>query len=172
MKVSAFNFFLYFCTMNTNFPQLNLPPIEAKVKKGSSGRLQIYDPQRRIFVTLTAEEWVRQHFVQYLINNLGYPAAVIGNEVGLAVGGVQRRSDTVVYSPTDGHPLLIIEYKAAHVSITQDVFMQIQSYNSVLRADYLVVSNGLHHYCCYNDYETMTPRFLPHIPRWAEIVKI
>lgn len=150
-------------------PQLNLPPIEARIEQGANGRLTIFDSQRRRHVTLTAEEWVRQHFVHYLIHTLGYPASLIGNEVALEIQGVRRRCDSVIYSPLDGHPLVIVEYKAPQVSITQEVFSQIQSYNSVLRADFLIVSNGMRHFCCHNDYAAMAASFLAEIPRWDEI---
>lgn len=153
-----------------NFPTLNLPPIEARIETNAAGRPQIFDSQRRRYVTLTAEEWVRQHFVRYLTDALGYPAALIGNEVALTIGGVTRRCDTVVYSPRDGHPMMIIEYKAPAVSITQQVFMQIQSYNAAFRADYLVVSNGLRHFCCRNDYARMTAAFLPQVPAWDTLM--
>lgn len=150
-------------------PTLNLPSFEPRLKKDADGRLHVFDEQRRRFVTLTAEEWVRQHFVRYLIDTLGYPAALIANEVSLEISGVKRRSDTVVYSPLDGHPMIIVEYKAPSVAITQDVFGQVQSYNSVLRADYLIVSNGMRHFCCHNNYETMTAEFLREIPQWTVV---
>lgn len=152
-----------------NLPVLNLPPMSARLERGNGDRPLIFDNQRKRFVTLTSEEWVRQHFVHYLVEELGYPSSLIANEVTLHVGGVARRCDTVVYSPADGHPLVIIEYKAPRVSISRDVFAQVQSYNSVCRADYLVVSNGLHHFCCHNDYATMRANFLPSIPRWSEL---
>lgn len=151
------------------FPELHLPPIEARITKGTNGRLQIFDEQRRRYVTLTAEEWVRQHFVRYLVHSLGYPEGLIGNEVTLDIQGVRRRCDSVIYSPLDAHPLVVIEYKAPQVCITQEVFSQIQSYNSVLHADYLIVSNGMHHFCCMNDYTTMQASFLSEIPRWEQI---
>lgn len=152
-----------------SFPPLKLPPIEVRCKTGAGGRPLVYDDQRRRYVTLTAEEWVRQHFVQYLVRQLGYPAALIGNEVSLEISGVRRRCDTVVYSPLDGHPMMIIEYKAPGVGISQEVFAQIQSYNSVLHADFLVVSNGMRHFCCQNDYEQMQARFLQEIPTWETL---
>lgn len=151
------------------FPPLHLPAIDTHITYGAGGRPSIFDSQRKRYVTLTAEEWVRQHFVAYLVRQLGYPAALIGNEVALDVSGVRRRCDTVVYSPLDGHPLAIVEYKAPSVAITQEVFCQIQSYNSVLHADYLIVSNGLRHFCCKNDYETMQASFLAEIPRWEVV---
>lgn len=153
----------------SRFPHLHLPSIDAPIKSGPNDRPQIFDSQRRRFVTLTAEEWVRQHFVAYLIHHLHYPSALIGNEVSLTICGTTRRCDTIVYSPIDGSPLMIAEYKSPAITITQQVFSQIQSYNSMLRARYLVVSNGLQHFCCRMDYTTCSATFLPEMPKWGEI---
>lgn len=150
-------------------PPLSLPPAALRFRPGASGRTLVFDEQRRRYVTLTAEEWVRQHFVHYLIHTLGYPPALIANEVTVEISGVARRCDTIVYSPLDGHPLVIVEYKAPAVAISQEVFAQIQAYNAVLRADYLIVSNGMHHFCCQNDYEQMAARFLQDMPKWEQI---
>lgn len=151
------------------FPPLHLPPIHARIQTGSNGRQQIFDPQRHRYITLTSEEWVRQHFVSYLIHHLHYPPALVANEISLTLSGVTRRCDTVVYSPSDGQPLMIVEYKAPSVGITQQVFSQIQSYNAVLRAAYLVVSNGLQHFCCRMDYSTLSASFLPELPPWESL---
>jgi hypothetical protein len=91
------------------------------------------------------------------------------NEVTIDVGGVSRRSDTVLYRREGGTPRMIIEYKAPDVEITQEVFNQISSYNSVLHAEYLVVSNGLRHFCCHLDYESQQYRFLPEIPAYSDL---
>lgn len=149
--------------------ELNLPPIEARFSNDSGGRPLIYDAQRKRMVTLTAEEWVRQHFVHYLRDVLGYPSGLIANEVSIEISGVRRRCDTVVYSPLDGHPMLIVEYKAPTVPISQTTFEQIQSYNSVLRADYLIVTNGMAHFCCHIDYEQRKATFLREVPHWTDI---
>ena len=93
-----------------------------------------------------------------------YPAALLANEVTISVCGVARRCDSVLYHPKDGRPRVIVEYKAPHVAITQAVFQQIYAYNSVLRADYLMVSNGLTHFCCQVDYRLMKVDFLQDIP--------
>lgn len=156
--------------MNANrFPPLQLPPISSEIRATANGRYEIFDPQRRRFITLSAEEWVRQHFVLFLIHHLGYPSSLIANEISLNIGGITRRCDTVVYSPSDGKPLMIVEYKAPSIAITQGVFEQIRSYNSALHAEYLVVSNGKKHFCCHMDYTTMTATFLPEIPLWESI---
>lgn len=151
------------------FPPLNLPPFEPRLKTTEDGRPQIFDPLRRRYITLTAEEWVRQHFCAFLTQHLGYPAALLGNEISLTVGGASRRCDTVLYHRDGARPRMIIEYKAPQITITESVFTQIQSYNSVLRADYLVVSNGLQHYCCHLDYDKMTAEYLPEIPHYNSL---
>lgn len=147
---------------------LNLPTFQIKTTH-RNGRTQIYDFLRRRYVTLTPEEWVRQHFTHFLVDHLGYPAALLGNEVTIDVGGVARRCDTVLYRREGGTPRLIVEYKAPDIPISEHVFNQISAYNSVLRADYLIVSNGVEHYCCHLDYVHRTAEFLPGIPRHAEL---
>lgn len=147
---------------------LNLPTFQIKTTH-RNGRTQIYDFLRRRYVTLTPEEWVRQHFTHFLVDHLGYPAALLGNEVTINVGGVARRCDTVLYRREGGTPRLIVEYKAPDIPISERVFNQISAYNSVLRADYLIVSNGVEHYCCHLDYVHRTAEFLPGIPRHAEL---
>lgn len=148
--------------------QLNLPPFQIKTAK-SEGHVTIYDFLRHRYLRLTPEEWVRQHFTHYLVEHKGYPRALLANEVTINVGGVARRCDSVLYNPKGGTPRIIIEYKAPHIAITQAVFQQIYSYNSVLRADYLIVSNGVSHYCCYVDYTNMSVSFLNDIPAYNEL---
>ncbi len=128
----------------------------------------IYDTLRRKYVKLTPEEWVRQHFVHMLVERKGYPGALMANEVALKVGEKQLRADTVLYD-SRLRPRMIVEYKAPHVAITQAVFDQIATYNLLLRVDYLVVSNGLSHYCCRMDYENRQYRYLQDIPLYAEL---
>lgn len=147
---------------------LNLPPIEPRMRC-ENGHAAIFDPLRRRYVALTPEEWVRQHFTHYLIRHKGYPAPLLANEVSLRVGSHARRCDTVLYRREGGTPRLIAEYKAPDVPITQAVFTQVSSYNSVLRADYLIVSNGMRHYCCQIDYTRQTVEYLPEIPGYAEL---
>jgi len=144
------------------FPILNLPPVSLKLRR-EGDLLKVYDPQRMRYVALTPEEYVRQHFVNWLINFLHYPASNIGNEIGLKVNGTRKRCDTLVMAE-DGSPLMIVEYKAPDVTITQATFDQVVRYNMVFHARYLVVSNGFHHYCCVIDYENDTYHFLPRIP--------
>ena len=96
---------------------------------------------------LTPEEWVRQHFVHYLMTEKNYPSSLLANEVSLHLNGLSKRCDTVVYN-TYLEPIAIAEYKAATVPITRAVFEQILRYYIAFRVQYLIVSNGLVHYCC------------------------
>ena len=118
---------------------------------------------RRRDVALTPEEWVRQHFVHFLIVHKGYPSSLMANEVLLNLNGTKKRCDTVLYK-RDLSARMIVEYKAPHIEITQAVFDQITRYNMVLKVDYLVVSNGMQHYCCRMDYDTQSYSFLSDIP--------
>lgn len=147
--------------------QLNLPTYNANIKK-IGGATKIFDVLRRKFVTLTPEEWVRQHFVHYLLEHKGYSPTLMANEVSLTLNGMQRRCDSVVY---DQHlkPRMIVEYKAPSVEITQKVFNQICRYNMVLQVDYLVVSNGLKHYCCRLDKEKGQYAFVEDIPPYDDV---
>lgn len=148
--------------------QLNLPPFNIKVAE-REGQTTIYDFLRHRYLRLTPEEWVRQHFTHFLVEHKGYPTALLVNEVTIDVNGVARRCDSVLYKAAGGMPRMIIEYKAPHIHITQSVFQQIYSYNSVLRADYLIVSNGINHYCCHVDYDNMRVDFLKDIPNYIEL---
>ena len=146
---------------------LNLPPYETKITV-KEGKRQILDILRRSFVALTPEEWVRQHFVHYLLEHKGYPAALMANEVAITLNGTKRRCDTVVYDKSL-KPRVIIEYKAASVKITKEVFAQIARYNLTLKVDYLIISNGLQHYCCKMDYSNNSYTFLQEIPEYEKI---
>ena len=148
---------------------LNLPAYKAKINE-ENGKLRIFDPLRKCYVTLTPEEWVRQHFVNYLLNHKGYPSALTTNEVAIKLNDTSRRCDTVVYDKLL-QPRVIVEYKAPTVKITKEVFAQISRYNLVLKVDYLIISNGLQHYCCKMDYEKQSYTFLQEIPEYSAIAK-
>lgn len=148
---------------------LNLPPRRLDLRLNAAGKIEIFDTLRRRWLILTPEEWVRQHVVTHLIGDRGYPPHLMANEVGIELNGLHRRCDSVVWNRADGSPLMIIEYKAPSVSITRKVFDQIVRYNMVLRAPYLIVSNGLTHYCCKVDCEAGTYAFLPDIPDYSSL---
>ena len=145
---------------------LNLPKTELKVTT-KAGKPHVFDFLRRKYVTLTPEEWVRQQFVHFLVDSKGYPAECIGNEVSIRLGSMRKRCDTVVYG-REAEPLMIVEYKSPGVEITQQVFDQISRYNIRLRVKWLIVSNGLQHYCCHIDYANGTYRFVEDIPSYTD----
>ena len=148
--------------------RLNLPPFEIKLR-GTKAQPQIFDILRKKYIALTPEEWVRQHFVHFLVEHKGYPAALMANEIQLKVGEKTLRADSVLYS-RDLKPRMIIEYKAPHIPITQKVFDQISIYNMLLHVDYLVVSNGLQHYICKMDYNNKKYLFLEDIPDYKDLL--
>ena len=152
-----------------NRPTLNLPPFEPNIRINPDTKFEeIFDPQRRKFVKLTPEEWVRQNFVHYLIDGLGYPQGRLQNELPIRVGRMEKRCDTVIFN-REGAPALIVEYKAPTVRLTQKVFDQIVRYNFALQVEYLMVSNGLQHYCCHLNRQLNRFEFLRELPQWSMI---
>lgn len=148
---------------------LNLPAFDVRLRISPKTQLEeIWDTQRKRWVRLTPEEWVRQHFVHFLISEQGFPSGCIGNEMSIKVGQLEKRCDSVIFGK-DGKPLMIVEYKAPTVAITQKVFNQISRYNITLQVDWLIVSNGLQHYCCHLNREQNRFDFLPQLPRFEEL---
>ena len=147
---------------------LNLPPFDVRLK-GTKQAPLIFDFLRRRYVRLTPEEWVRQHFVHFMVEHRHYPASLLANEVSLHVGDKVLRADTILYNK-QLQPVMIVEYKAPSVVVTQKVFQQIATYNLLLHVDYLVVSNGLTHYCVKMDYDNQKYLFLDDIPNYQEII--
>lgn len=143
---------------------LNLPahPIAVRVLEGEQ---VVYDPIRRKFVRLTPEEWVRQHFLQYLIRDCAYSAALMAVEMGFRYQEMQRRADIVAHD-RKGRPFLVVECKAPGVPIAQSTFDQVSGYNRVVGARYCAVTNGLAHYCWRVDRETGRYEFLSGIPAY------
>ncbi len=148
--------------------ELNLPSFNFTIKE-ENGKLYILDNIRKRFVKLTPEEEVRQRFVAMLISAKGYPAGRIGNEISLSLNGTKRRCDTLIYD-NSGNPCAIIEYKAPDIIITQEVFNQITRYNYVFKVKYIIVSNGLQHFCCKIDYINNSYTFLKDIPEYSSII--
>ena len=146
---------------------LNLPSYPAKILK-RNGKNVIFDPLRQQYVALTPEEWVRQHFVHFLTDFKGYPKGLLANEIQLDLNGTKKRCDTVLFNK-DLSARMIVEYKAPNIEITQAVFDQITRYNMVLKVEYLIVSNGIRHYCCRIDYSTRSYSFLEEIPSYENL---
>ena len=149
--------------------QLNLPLFEPKLKKIRED-IFIFDLIRKKYLLLTPEEWVRQNFLNYLIIHKNYPQSLMENEAVIKLNNMTRRCDTVVYN-NRLEPLVIVEYKRPDVKIDQQVFDQIVRYNIVLKVDFLIVSNGLSHFCCKIDYENQTYGFLDDIPEYKELIR-
>ena len=138
-----------------------------RLRKRAGGG-EIFDPVRRKFVRLTPEEGVRQYFVHYMITVLHYPGTLMVVEGSVSSLKQKKRFDILVYDAT-GRPRVIVECKAPGIQITQAVFDQAAGYNLALKADYLIVTNGHHHYACRIDHEGRSYRFLPSLPLWEEL---
>jgi len=144
---------------------LNLPNIDCNIRKNGTN-IEIFDIIRKKYIILTPEEWVRQHFIHYLINYLHYPKSLFKVESGLNYNKRLKRSDILVYDHNMS-PYLLVECKSFDVKINQKGFDQISVYNSKIGAQYLVLTNGLNHYCCTleagSDY-----KFLNEIPAFEK----
>ncbi|WP_372773576.1 type I restriction enzyme HsdR N-terminal domain-containing protein [Mangrovibacterium sp.] len=152
------------------FTQLNLPTYSFRTKQ-VEGKIQIFDQIRKKYLVLTPEEWVRQNFIRYLIDEKGFPASLMVVEAGLKLNQNQFRADLVVYNKSRS-PLMIVEFKAPEIKITQKTFDQIARYNLTFEVPYLIVSNGMNHYCCQVDFEKRNYRFLQEIPTFMELCSV
>ncbi len=146
---------------------INLPSFQFKTKT-ENGKNYIFDRLRKQYVRQTPEEYVRQHFINYLIEHKKYPESLLSNEVCIELGHVKKRCDTVLYDKYL-KPLVIIEYKSPSIPINQEVFDQIVRYNITLQVPWLMVSNGMQHFCCQIDYQKMTYCFLKEIPEFCQL---
>jgi len=129
----------------------------------------ILDPLRRKFVKLTPEEWVRQNFVQYLINEGKYPPGLIGIEVMFRLNKLKRRTDILIHNRA-GEPVMLVECKAPEVKIDDKVFDQIVVYNMEFKVPYIIVTNGLDHYACKIDHNENKYEFLLVIPLYEDLL--
>lgn len=146
-----------------NLTELNLPPFEVQLSQSGEKAL-IYDEIRKKNVVLTPEEWVRQHFIHFLLNYHNYSKNYIKLEKQIKVNNRTKRFDALVYNK-DGTPEVLIECKAPGVEISQSTFAQIATYNTTLRVPYLIVTNGLTHFICKIDFETNSYEYLEDIPK-------
>ena len=143
---------------------LNFPTYSFRLKN-SENNTHIFDVIRKKFVVLQPEEWVRQHCVQYLIQEKNYPISLINVEKVVLINGLKKRYDIVVFNP-DGSLALVVECKAPKVKISQSVFDQIARYNLTLKATYLMVTNGLNHYFCTMNHHLESFEFLETLPNY------
>jgi hypothetical protein len=142
--------------------KLNLPAFDYKLQK-ADGKVWIFDVIRKKYIVLTPEEWVRQHFVNYLITELQYPRSLVKVEGGLSYNQLQKRSDIVVFD-REGKPWMIIECKSPTLNLSSDTLMQASVYNASLKAKYLTVTNGLLHYCALTDWSLGKSLLLDNLP--------
>ena len=157
-------------TTNTALPELlplQFPTYNFRIQQHRDSR-QILDEVRRQFVPLTPEEWVRQHLVRYLIEERGVPTGLVEVEKSFRFGNYQRRADVVVKNRRYEH-VLVAECKAPSVRLGQNSFNQIGRYNLVLRACYMLVTNGMEHYCCRVDFDRQSSTFLSGIPSFSTL---
>ena len=149
--------------------QLNLPEYNFRIKK-TDDKLLIFDSQRKRYVSLTPEEWVRQHFIRFLIEEKGYPAAYLAIEKQVSMNGMKKRCDAILYNEL-ALPVLIIELKAPSVSITQTTFDQVAVYNAKLKVDFFMISNGIEHYCCKVDTNNSRYEFFAELPDYSNLTR-
>lgn len=143
--------------------KLNFPPYQFRFKN-SENKVAIFDEVRKKFIILTPEEWVRQHVVHYLMKEKNYPKSWVNVEKQIKINGLTKRYDVVVFNP-DGSIFLLVECKAPEIKINQNTFDQIARYNMVIKAQYLMVTNGLEHYFCQMDYKNEKYHFLQELPQ-------
>ena len=154
--------------MHESLPKLNFPRYRFRFKN-MENNTGIFDEVRKKFVVLQPEEWVRQHCIQYLIENKGFPKTLMNVEKVITVSGLTKRYDIVSYH-RDGSVFLNVECKAPNIPITQSTFDQIARYNLTLKSDYLMVTNGLQHYICKMDIENETYHFLKEVPDYPTTI--
>ncbi|MEO7922305.1 MAG: type I restriction enzyme HsdR N-terminal domain-containing protein [Chitinophagaceae bacterium] len=106
-----------------------------------SGKEFIFDALRKKWLLLTPEEWVRQNFVQYLLQVMNYPAALVALEKELMLGEMKKRFDILVYD-REHRPWMMIECKAGSVKLDDAVLQQVLRYNISVPVNYMVITNG------------------------------
>ncbi len=151
---------MQFCTMD----QLNFPDFDFSLKS-KENKPYILDPIRKKWLVLTPEEWVRQHCIQYLLKNKKVPLGLLQVEKKLVVNQTVKRYDIVVFN-RDQSISLLVECKAPSVNLTQKAFDQIARYNTILKSDYLMLTNGLQHFFCQMDYKENQYFFLADLPNF------
>jgi hypothetical protein len=151
------------------FPQLNLPESELKIRHTEKG-MYVFDAIRKKYVVLTPEEYVRQSFLSYLIHVKHFPKGLTAVEKQLDFYDLKKRTDIVVYD-TFGNIVIIVECKSTEVQISQSAFDQIARYNMKFKSEYLIVTNGITHYCCKPNYLSGAFEYLKEIPDYQLMAK-
>ncbi len=150
-----------------NLKNLSLPAYDFRYTE-KEGKRYIFDKIRKKHVLLTPEEWVRQNFISYLIREKGYPQSLVRVEMFFKLNRLSKRADIALFNKS-GKPKVLVECKSPKVRISQTVFEQVARYNLSFEVDYLIVTNGLQHYCCKMDYERKSYTFVNEMPSFKEI---
>lgn len=150
------------------FQNLNLPEYKLKYKEIEKG-ISVFDIIRKKYIIMTPEEHVRQQFLHFLIEEKKYPKSLFGIEKQLKIYKLTKRTDIVLYD-NEGKISVIVECKSPKIAISQKTFDQIARYNMNFKAKYLIVTNGLNHYCCKPNYKNNSYEFLKEIPNY-EVIK-
>ena len=147
--------------------KLNLPEYDLKLKH-EGGRTLVFDPFRSKYLVMTPEEQVRQLFARYLVEEKQYPASLMATEYALVLNKMSKRCDILVFD-RNGMPVVLVECKSPDVRIGREVFDQVARYNMVFKVAYLLITNGLKHYCCRVDHQAGSVEFLDDIPVYAAL---
>ena len=153
---------IFFAVLFHSMQKLNLPEINATLKK-EYGKVWIFDMIRKKYIVLTPEEWVRQHFIHYLIHELHYPRSLFRIESSLTYNKLQKRSDILIFDRA-GKPWMLIECKSADIRLSQKAFNQVAVYNMTVNAKYIAVTNGMVHFCCEASVDGKDATFLESFP--------
>jgi len=148
---------------NLNFPVYDFRYTERENKK------YIFDIIRKKYVLLTPEEWVRQNFIRYLLEEKGYIQSLVRVEMFFKLNRLSKRADIALFD-RNGKPKVLVECKSPKIAISQVVFEQVARYNLSFKVDFLVVTNGMQHFCCKMDYEKKSYTFLKEIPGFDEVI--
>lgn len=154
-------------TMIPDLPELNFPNSKFKLKE-KEGKIYIFDDARKKYVILTPEEWVRQNCLHYLRDHKKYPISLLAVEKGITINKQNLRYDIVAFSK-NAKPVLLVECKAPEVKINQSTFDQIAAYNLKLKVPFLLVTNGIQHFCCVSNFEKAKYDFLKEVPDFTSI---
>jgi hypothetical protein len=147
--------------------KLNFPEYEFSIRNVAK-KTQIFDQTRKRYYVLTPEEWVRQHLVEFLVHELEFPRSLLEIEKSLTLNKMQKRADLLVRDKS-GNPILLAECKAPDVKVTQKTFDQAGRYNMVFRVPYLLITNGVEHFCAQIDFSRNSFKFLRDIPSYEEL---
>ena len=145
--------------------KLNLPEINCNIRK-NEGKIEIFDIIRKKYIRLLPEEWVRQHVIHYLINDLNYPKSLIKVESGLHYNNLEKRTDILIFN-TKGKCEMLVECKSFKIKINQAAFDQLSVYNTNYESKYLLITNGINHFCCAKN-EVGGYSFLDNIPAYIK----